>query len=109
MLLLLTSDRVRGGRAGVLATFGAFGDAAKACYEPRRSLSATGFYNTPGLDLDPTGGAGNSFHYFPDGAAVSEVMVATLTVGYRIRRADILHEAANGLNPSVDIGQVEGG
>src|SRR6056300_1184387 len=86
-----------------------FGDAAKACYEQRVSLSATGFYKTPDLEWDRIRGVGNPFYYFAYGAAVSEVVIDTLTGEYRILRADILHDAGNSLNPSIDIGQVEGG
>jgi xanthine dehydrogenase large subunit len=86
-----------------------FGDAAKACYEQRVSLSATGFYKTPDLEWDRIRGVGNPFYYFAYGAAVSEVVIDTLTGEYRILRADILHDAGNSLNPAIDIGQVEGG
>ncbi len=86
-----------------------FGDAAKACYEQRVSLSATGFYKTPDLEWDRIRGVGQPFYYFAYGAAVSEVVIDTLTGEYRILRADILHDAGNSLNPAIDIGQVEGG
>ena len=86
-----------------------FGDASKACYEQRVSLSATGFYKTPELNWDRIKGVGQPFYYFAYGAAVSEVAIDTLTGEYRILRTDILHDAGNSLNPAIDIGQVEGG
>ena len=86
-----------------------FGDATKACYEQRVSLSATGFYKTPELNWDRIKGVGQPFYYFAYGAAVSEVAIDTLTGEYRILRTDILHDAGNSLNPAIDIGQVEGG
>ena len=38
-------------------------------------------------------GVGKPFYYFAYGAAVSEVVIDTLTGEYRILRADILHDA----------------
>jgi len=86
-----------------------FGEAAQSAYEARVSLSATGFYKTPKLDWDRIAGRGRPFYYFAYGAAVSEVVIDTLTGENRILRTDILHDAGASLNPAIDIGQVEGG
>ncbi|MGH1356800.1 MAG: xanthine dehydrogenase molybdopterin binding subunit [Thalassovita sp.] len=86
-----------------------FAAAAKLCYENRISLSATGFYKTPKVAWDRIKGEGRPFFYFAYGAAVTEVVVDTLTGENRILRADILHDAGASLNPALDIGQVEGG
>ncbi|MDO6727511.1 xanthine dehydrogenase molybdopterin binding subunit [Cognatishimia sp. 1_MG-2023] len=86
-----------------------FADAAKLCYENRISLSATGFYKTPSLEWDRIKGHGRPFYYFAYGAAVTEVVIDTLTGENRILRCDILHDAGSSLNPALDIGQVEGG
>ena len=51
---------------------------------------------------------GRPFFYYAYGAAVSEVIVDTLTGEWKLLRADILHDAGKSLNPAVDIGQVEG-
>jgi xanthine dehydrogenase large subunit len=85
-----------------------FAQAARLCYENRISLSATGFYKTPKLEWDRIKGAGRPFYYFAYGAAVTEVVIDTLTGENRILRADILHDAGSSLNPALDIGQVEG-
>ncbi|GGE56078.1 xanthine dehydrogenase molybdopterin binding subunit [Actibacterium pelagium] len=85
-----------------------FSDAAKSAYEARISLSATGFYKTPKLAWDRIKGEGRPFFYFAYGAAVTEVVIDTLTGENRILRTDILHDAGNSLNPALDIGQVEG-
>ncbi|UZD91410.1 xanthine dehydrogenase molybdopterin binding subunit [Cognatishimia activa] len=85
-----------------------FAQAAKLCYENRISLSATGFYKTPNLEWDRIQGRGRPFYYFAYGAAVTEVVIDTLTGENRILRADILHDAGSSLNPALDIGQVEG-
>jgi xanthine dehydrogenase large subunit len=53
-------------------------------------------------------GTGRPFFYFAYGAAVTEVVIDTLTGENRILRADLLHDTGNSLNPALDIGQVEG-
>lgn len=85
-----------------------FAEAAAACYQGRVSLSATGFYKTPKLEWDRMRGTGRPFYYFAYGAAVTEVVLDTLTGENRILRTDILHDAGASLNPILDIGQVEG-
>ena len=86
-----------------------FGEIVKSAYMHRISLSATGFYATPKVHWNRMTGRGRPFYYFAYGAAVSEVVIDTLTGENRILRADILHETGRSLNPAIDIGQVEGG
>jgi xanthine dehydrogenase large subunit len=86
-----------------------FAEAAMRCYQGRVSLSATGFYATPKLSWDRIAGRGRPFYYFAYGAAVSEVVIDTLTGENRILRTDILHDCGTSLNPAIDIGQIEGG
>jgi len=86
-----------------------FEQAAKTAYEGRVSLSATGFYKTPDLAWDRVAGRGRPFFYFAYGAAITEVVIDTLTGENRILRTDLLHDAGASLNPALDIGQVEGG
>ncbi|WP_342070011.1 xanthine dehydrogenase molybdopterin binding subunit [Yoonia algicola] len=86
-----------------------FTEAAQTAYLNRVSLSATGFYKTPDLAWDRIKGTGTPFFYFAQGAAVTEVVIDTLTGENRILRTDILHDAGASLNPALDIGQVEGG
>ncbi|MBI2254832.1 MAG: xanthine dehydrogenase molybdopterin binding subunit [Proteobacteria bacterium] len=81
----------------------------KLAYLDRVSLSATGFYKTPKIHYDRNTASGRPFYYFAYGAAVSEVMVDTLTGEYRVTRVDILHDVGRSLNPAIDLGQVEGG
>ncbi len=85
-----------------------FAEAAKSAWMSRVSLSATGFYKTPKLEWDRIRGTGRPFFYFAYGAAVTEVVIDTLTGENRILRTDILHDAGASLNPAIDIGQVEG-
>jgi len=86
-----------------------FAAAARSAYQARVSLSATGFYRTPKVSWDRIAGAGRPFYYFAYGAALSEVVLDTLTGENRILRTDILHDAGASLNPALDIGQIEGG
>ncbi|WP_282063449.1 xanthine dehydrogenase molybdopterin binding subunit [Roseobacter litoralis] len=99
-------------RDGIVSVSGAeysFADVAQKAYLARVSLSATGFYKTPKLEWDRIKGKGRPFFYFAYGVAATEVAVDTLTGENRILRADIIHDAGASLNPSLDIGQVEGG
>ena len=77
-------------------------------YLDRVQLWSDGFYATPGLSWDKDKMFGRPFYYFAYGAAVSEVVVDTLTGEWKLLRADILHDAGKSLNPAVDIGQIEG-
>jgi xanthine dehydrogenase large subunit len=77
-------------------------------YVDRVQLWSDGFYATPGLSWDTDRMHGNPFYYYAYGAAVSEVIVDTLTGEWKLLRADILHDAGKSLNPGVDIGQIEG-
>ncbi|UWR21780.1 xanthine dehydrogenase molybdopterin binding subunit [Sulfitobacter sp. S190] len=85
-----------------------FAQAASLAYQGRVSLSSTGFYKTPDIQWDRIAGKGRPFYYFAYGAAVTEVVIDTLTGENRILRADVLHDAGTSLNPALDIGQVEG-
>jgi xanthine dehydrogenase large subunit len=86
-----------------------FAQAAQKTYEARISLSATGFYKTPDIQWDRIRGVGRPFFYFAYGAAITEVVIDTLTGENRILRADLLHDAGQSLNPALDVGQIEGG
>ncbi len=77
-------------------------------YLARVQLWSDGFYATPGLHWNKATLQGRPFHYYAYGAAVSEVVVDTLTGEHRLLAADILHDAGQSLNPAIDIGQVEG-
>ncbi|HSV60662.1 MAG TPA: xanthine dehydrogenase molybdopterin binding subunit [Variovorax sp.] len=85
-----------------------FGTVVGEAYMDRVQLWSDGFYATPGLSWDRDTMTGRPFYYYAYGAAVSEVVVDTLTGEWKLLRADILHDAGRSLNPAVDIGQVEG-
>jgi len=86
----------------------AFAEVVDLAYLARVQLWSDGFYATPGLSWDRQTMQGHPFHYFAYGAAVSEVVVDTLSGESRLLRADLLHDAGRSLNPAVDIGQIEG-
>jgi xanthine dehydrogenase large subunit len=85
-----------------------FARVAMWAYQARISLSSTGYYATPKIIWDRVRGTGRPFYYFAYGAAVTEVVIDTLTGENRILRADILHDTGTSLNPALDIGQIEG-
>ena len=87
----------------------AFCDVATMAYESRVQLWSDGFYTTPKLSWNRETMTGSPFFYFAYGAAVSEVIVDTLTGEWKLTRADLLHDAGTSINPAIDIGQVEGG
>ena len=74
----------------------------------RVQLWSDGFYATPKLHWDRGTLTGRPFFYFAYGAAVSEVIVDTLTGEWKHLRADLLHDAGNSINPAIDLGQIEG-
>lgn len=86
-----------------------FAQLVNEAYMARVSLSATGFYKTPKIHYDRSTFSGRPFFYYAYGAAVSEVVIDTLTGEHRLTRVDILHDCGKSLNPAIDLGQVEGG
>lgn len=85
-----------------------FADFVQQAYMGRVPLSSTGFYKTPKIHYDRNTGKGRPFYYYSNGAAVSEVLVDTLTGESRLVRTDILHDVGRSLNPVIDKGQIEG-
>ena len=98
-----------GGRVRVAGADCSFAEAAAMAYQARIPLSSTGYYRTPKIVWDRAKGMGRPFFYFAYGAAVTEVVIDTLTGENRILRTDILHDTGASLNPALDIGQIEGG
>ncbi len=85
-----------------------FEELVHAAYVARVQLWSDGFYATPGLSWNRETMTGKPFFYFAYGAAVSEVIVDTLTGEHKLLAADLLHDVGTSLNPVIDIGQVEG-
>ena len=85
-----------------------FAALARSAYLARIQLSATGFYATPEITYDRASHKGMPFYYFAYGAAVSEVVIDTLTGEHKVLAVDILHDVGRSLNPAIDLGQIEG-
>jgi xanthine dehydrogenase molybdopterin-binding subunit B len=86
-----------------------FAEVCQQAYVERVSLSATGYFKTPGIFWDWAKAQGRPFAYFACGVAVSEVEVDGYTGMSRVLRVDIVHDVGDSLNPGVDRGQIEGG
>ncbi|MEP6941940.1 MAG: xanthine dehydrogenase molybdopterin binding subunit [Betaproteobacteria bacterium] len=100
----LSGNRVRaGGHDLPLEQF------LQLAYRARVAMGASGFYATPKIHYDRKTFSGRPFFYFAYGAAVSEVMIDTLTGENRLLAVDILHDVGASLNPAIDRGQIEGG
>ena len=103
-----TLVRFDGGQVRVAGEVFGWAQAVTWAYLARISLSSTGYYATPKINWDRVRGTGRPFLYFAYGAAVTEVVIDTLTGENRILRADLLHDTGTSLNPALDIGQIEG-
>ena len=80
-----------------------FNKLVKEAYLNRVSLSSSGFYATPKIHFDKKTFKGRPFLYFCYSAAVSEVMIDTLTGENKILRTDILHDAGKAINPALSL------
>src|SRR5690606_7800744 len=85
-----------------------FAQVVDAAYWAQVQLWTEGFYATPGIQWDKQTMTGRPFYYFAYGAAVSEVVIDTLTGEWKLLRADLLHDVGRSINPAIDIGQIEG-
>jgi xanthine dehydrogenase large subunit len=86
-----------------------FNSLVKEAYLNRVSLSSSGFYSTPKIYFNNKTFLGRPFLYFCYGAAVSEVLVDTLTGENKILAVNILHDHGRAINPAIEKGQIEGG
>ena len=77
----------------------AFDELVAQAYVARVQLWSDGFYATPGLHWDRDTLTGRPFYYFAYGAAVSEVIVDTLTGEWKLLRADLLHDVGQLAQP----------
>ncbi|XP_071079367.1 xanthine dehydrogenase/oxidase-like [Haliotis cracherodii] len=79
-----------------------------AAYMDRVQLMATGFFKMDGLHYNATSYNNVMYNYFVYGAACSEVEIDCLTGEHHMIRSDLVVDAGDSLNPTVDIGQIEG-
>jgi xanthine dehydrogenase large subunit len=101
--IAFASNRVYAGNRSI-----AFPELAQLSWENRVSLSAAGYCKTPKIHWDFETGTGRPFYYFVYGAAAAEVAIDTLTGEMRVLRAELLQDCGKSLNPSIDLGQIEG-
>ena len=85
-----------------------FADLVQEAHNARVQLWSDGYYATPKIHWNQLTLNGRPSLYYAYGAAVSEVIVDTLTGEWKLVRADLLHDAGHSINPAIDIGQVEG-
>ncbi len=85
-----------------------FTEAAQLMFAKRISMSATGYYRTPGIYMDWTVGKGHPFYYYSYGMGAVEVELDLLTGKVKLIRVDLLHDVGDSLNPEIDRGQIEG-
>ncbi|KAI7791254.1 aldehyde oxidase 6 [Triplophysa rosa] len=74
----------------------------------RISLSATGYYRGHDLYMDWKKQEGRPYAYFTYAVCCSEVELDCLTGEYRTLRTDMVVDIGRSINPSIDIGQIEG-
>ncbi|XP_031414386.1 aldehyde oxidase 6 isoform X2 [Clupea harengus] len=72
------------------------------------SLSTTGYYRGLDLYMDWEKQEGHPYAYFTYGACCCEVELDCLTGDYRTVRTDLVMDIGRSINPSIDIGQIEG-
>ncbi|KAF5880057.1 aldehyde oxidase 1-like, partial [Clarias magur] len=80
----------------------------KKAFLDRISLSATGFYRGQDTEMDWEKQEGRPYPYFTYGTCCSEVEIDCLSGEYRTVRTDLVMDIGRSLNPSIDIGQIEG-
>ena len=79
----------------------------------RVDLSSEASFDSPNLGTLQKNGqllpGQQMFYYFTYSAAVSEVEIDVLTGEFSILRSDIIYDAGQSINPTLDVGQVQGG
>eukprot|EP01080_Neovahlkampfia_damariscottae_P005713 gene5713-9533_t len=89
-----------------------FKEVVSSAYFDRINLSAQGFYKpdmiTQYTFTEDGKGTGIPFCYFTQGVGYSEVEVDCLTGDFRILNSEIFMDVGESINPSIDIGQIEG-
>ena len=74
----------------------------------RVDLSAQGFFKSEHKGYNFEKNEGNPWRYFTLGTACTEVELDCLTGDHKILRADLVVDVGTPINPTIDIGQIEG-
>ena len=77
-------------------------------YFDRIQLTATGFYATPNVGYDFVNHIGTPFNYYTSGVSYSDVEVDTLTGDSTVLETVVVMDVGTPINPTIDIGQIEG-
>ncbi len=75
----------------------------------RVCLTENGHYVTPLINFNKEKEKGHPFAYHVHGLALTEVTVDCIRGTYAFESVKIVHDFGKSMNPSIDIGQIEGG
>ena len=75
----------------------------------RICLTENGHYATPRIHFDKEKEKGHPFAYHVHGLALTEITLDCIRGTYSIDSVKIIHDFGKSMNPSVDLGQIEGG
>ena len=90
-------------------TFLSWDKAVEKAYWDRVNLSEHAFYATPKIHFNKSTEKGRPFSYHVYGTAIVTVTVDCLRGTYKIDTVKVVHDAGTSLNPTIDLGQMEGG
>jgi len=85
-----------------------FAEIAQKAYLDRVNLSSQGFFKSEHEGYNIETGKGKPWRYFTVGAGCTEVEIDCLTGDHKILRTDLVVDIGTPINPSIDIGQIEG-
>lgn len=78
-------------------------------YMQRINLSEHGHYATPTINFNTEIEKGHPFAYHVYGTAFTSVTIDCLRGIYVVDEVELVHDIGKSINPSVDLGQIEGG
>ncbi len=78
-------------------------------FQKRICLTENGHYATPVIHFDKSTNKGHPFAYHVYGTAVLIATVDCIRGRYHFDKVAFVHDFGNSLNPSIDLGQAEGG
>lgn len=78
-------------------------------YMQRVNLSEYGHYATPHINFNAEHEKGHPFAYHVFGTAFTTVTIDCLRGTYVVDEVELVHDIGKSINPSIDLGQIEGG